>query len=200
MDYFVAVRVFLYASDLGSFNRAADQVGVKTSTVSRWRTPATSRTEVRANSDRMQSPHWTRLISALFFAAVVASYMRWASKIGVAQYVKVRQLFSGAFRHHMTAFQHIRITSIAKRIQRILLGRHNTDAFTPVQSAMAAKISSTTCGARPIDSSLSRVRYRRKGTPAHSVDRRRSDRSAGTGRSDGRWSPAHCWCNARRAG
>ncbi|MDR8726363.1 LysR family transcriptional regulator [Burkholderia pseudomultivorans] len=35
MDYFAAVRAFLYAADLGSFNRAADQLKVKTSTVSR---------------------------------------------------------------------------------------------------------------------------------------------------------------------
>lgn len=35
MDYFAAVRAFLYAADLGSFNKAADQLNVKTSTVSR---------------------------------------------------------------------------------------------------------------------------------------------------------------------
>ncbi len=35
MDYFAALRAFLYAADLGSFNKAADQLQVKTSTVSR---------------------------------------------------------------------------------------------------------------------------------------------------------------------
>lgn len=35
MDYFAAVRAFLGAADLGSFNKAADQLNVKTSTVSR---------------------------------------------------------------------------------------------------------------------------------------------------------------------
>ncbi|KWF30745.1 LysR family transcriptional regulator [Burkholderia pseudomultivorans] len=35
MDYFAALRAFLYAADLGSFNKAADQLKVKTSTVSR---------------------------------------------------------------------------------------------------------------------------------------------------------------------
>ncbi|WP_322008725.1 LysR family transcriptional regulator [Paraburkholderia sp. J12] len=35
MDYFAAVRAFLYAADLGSFNKAADLLQVKTSTVSR---------------------------------------------------------------------------------------------------------------------------------------------------------------------
>lgn len=35
MDYFAALRAFLYAADLGSFNKAADQLKVKSSTVSR---------------------------------------------------------------------------------------------------------------------------------------------------------------------
>ncbi|MEX3929308.1 LysR family transcriptional regulator [Paraburkholderia sp. BR10936] len=36
MDYFAAVRAFLLAADLRSFNKAADQLKVKTSTVSRY--------------------------------------------------------------------------------------------------------------------------------------------------------------------
>ncbi|MFP6562797.1 LysR substrate-binding domain-containing protein [Paraburkholderia sp. B3] len=35
MDYFSAVRAFLYAAELGSFSQAAERTGVKTSTVSR---------------------------------------------------------------------------------------------------------------------------------------------------------------------
>lgn len=35
MDYFAAIRAFLYAADLGSFSKAAEKIDVKTSTVSR---------------------------------------------------------------------------------------------------------------------------------------------------------------------
>lgn len=35
MDYFSAIRAFLHAAELGSFSQAAEQTGVKTSTVSR---------------------------------------------------------------------------------------------------------------------------------------------------------------------
>ncbi|MGF6855906.1 LysR substrate-binding domain-containing protein [Paraburkholderia sp. CI3] len=36
MDYFSAIRAFLHAAELGSFSKAADKVGIKTSTVSRY--------------------------------------------------------------------------------------------------------------------------------------------------------------------
>ena len=36
MDYFSAIRAFLFAAELGSFSKAANRIDVKTSTVSRY--------------------------------------------------------------------------------------------------------------------------------------------------------------------